>query len=525
MKILEEIKHYGKEGVYDSYQRIVPTIKDYEKITKTKMLQAIYNEYQDYHNIIDICTGRELKFLKQVLSGKVVSLTLEQLRDDNYVDEYLWEKRNLREKFLVCYDYDSTNLVVPEEILPLVQKAVKNVNWKEKDKKDKLNEFLVGFSKTMGSIIVDILLGLGTQVTGMSAEEVYKHICYDRVFNYYFFMIEEYIKSMNTKKLAVIDYDFFVDKKELDAQRKKFAMAGTRPVDLNIFRTIFYHDFDIHNAKIKKFLTELGDLQIFEGNVLWLVKKYAMLNKDRTPLKQAIQSIPVLKDEDLTSFFKALDEAMDEMPSGALNGFTPNEAKQKLQERQEREASKKKSYQKQKGACLTEKDTKLFYKLYFGLLDFTNQKYKIKQDYKIYKQLGLDPHELIDIINKFWSNKEQLIMEFKMANPYHFSKEELKIVDQFRKGIRDIYIIAKFELEYTGFLTQDKVYMVKGINDNLDNIISYKELPQAVFTTILPFKNVLIYDGIFSAFPIDLKNSYGKEIEEDYSRLMKYYHL
>ena len=123
--MLEEIKHYGKEGVYDSYQRIVPTIKDYEKITKTKMLQAIYNEYQDYHNIIDICTGRELKFLKQVLSGKVVSLTLEQLRDDNYVDEYLWEKRNLREKFLVCYDYDSMNLVVPEEILPLVQKAVK----------------------------------------------------------------------------------------------------------------------------------------------------------------------------------------------------------------------------------------------------------------------------------------------------------------------------------------------------------------------------------------------------------------
>ena len=34
-----------------------------------------------------------------------------------------------------------------------------------------------------------------------------------------------------------------------------------------------------------------------------------------------------LKIGDLTNFFKILDEAMDEMPSGVLNGFTPNEAK------------------------------------------------------------------------------------------------------------------------------------------------------------------------------------------------------
>ena len=53
-----------------------------------------------------------------------------------------------------------------------------------------------------------------------------------------------------------------------------------------------------------------------------------MLNIDRSLLKKSIQSVPTLQYHDLTNFFKIMDEAMNEMPSGALNGFTPNEAKE-----------------------------------------------------------------------------------------------------------------------------------------------------------------------------------------------------
>ena len=62
--MLEEIKYYKKEYVFDSYSRIVEDFKDYEKITKVNMLKAIFNVYSDYQNIIDICTTRELKYLK-----------------------------------------------------------------------------------------------------------------------------------------------------------------------------------------------------------------------------------------------------------------------------------------------------------------------------------------------------------------------------------------------------------------------------------------------------------------------------
>lgn len=41
-------------------------------------------------------------------------------------------------------------------------------------------------------------------------------------------------------------------------------------------------------------------------------------------------------------------------------------------------------------------------------------------------------------------------------------------------------MLAKFEKEYSALLTDDYVYMVKGLNSNLDKIFSYKDLSMFV---------------------------------------------
>ena len=40
--MIGEIKHFSKEAVYENYIRIVDYSKEYEKISKVKMLDAIY---------------------------------------------------------------------------------------------------------------------------------------------------------------------------------------------------------------------------------------------------------------------------------------------------------------------------------------------------------------------------------------------------------------------------------------------------------------------------------------------------
>ena len=74
-------------------------------------------------------------------------------------------------------------------------------------------------------------------------------------------------------------------------------------------------------------------------------------------------------------------------------------------------------------------------------------------------------------------------------------------------------------------MNKERTYMIKGINDNLDNVISYKNLPETVIMTILPFKDVLIYDGVIMNFGIKMGNDFEKIVNSELSRSIKFYHL
>lgn len=515
-KMYERINGYKKEYVYEQYSRIVENFKDYDRITKKKMLESVYKVYNDSNNIIDICTTRELKFLKMLLDEKS---SMNELLDDKYE----WERKMLRNKFLVQDDYDQ--VFIPNEIIDKVKFAIKNINWNITKKLDNLNEILVSYCKIQASALFNSVSAFGSAVTGIDEEYIKTHMLNNKLFNYYVLIYTKNFETIGNNILVCLYQDYCSIEEELDEERKKQGLAESLPIDLRIYKTLFYNDFDINNKIIKKFLDELKKLPFFWFSALDGIREFAVLNIDRTPLKRSIKNVPALKNYDLTEFFKILDEAMDEMPSGALNGFTPNQAKKLKIEIEKQKYEKERNYTKQQNACLSKQDAKLFYKIYFALLEFTNNKYKINTKLKIYKQLGINPYELKDIIDKFWENKDAIVVEFCMTNPYKFNKEELSIVSELKKGFRDLVIIAKYEKEYTAVMNKDKTYMIKGLNDNIDNIIYYQDLPQPVMTSIIPFKNVLVYDGLLMELGMKMGSGFEKVIDEEYSKSMKYYHL
>ena len=512
MQMLEEIKNCRKEWVYDNYVRIIEDAKDYEKITKVKMIDEVYKLYKDYHNIIDICTVRELKYLEMILNNSRPN------------DVYEWELKTLVNKFLIFFDIHG-KYSIPEEIKDSVKVALKNVDYKKHQKIDKLNEILVGYCKIQGTALLNVVAEIGVQLTNLSREYVYDHVLDNKLFNYYVYTILQDFDTIGEDIPVAVYFDYYDYIEDIDEQRKNQGLAGSRPIDIQEFKTIFYNDFNINNTKVKKLLDEIEVLPIFKDFVLETIRKYALLNLDRDDLKEAIQNIPILHNYDLTDFFKVLDEAMDEMPSGVLNGFTPNEAKKIKIEELKINKEKEEKYQKQVNACLSKEDADLFYKLYFGLLEYTNKIYKIKPNLKIYKCKRIDPHDLIDIVRKFWLNKDKLIDDFCKENPFKFNNEELDSIKEFKKGKRSFYIICEYQKEYTGIIDDEKVYMIKGITCNIDEVISYKDLPCPVETTLLPFKGVLIYDSILSSMSISFGSGMIKGLMEDYNKKIKYYHL
>lgn len=555
MKMLEEVKHLRKEFVYEQYTRIVPDFKDYEKITKTKMIEAIYKIYSDYNNIINICTTRELKYLRKVLNGKInkkinipEEFNLQNATDDELIEilkqsekikqqdkKIAWERKNLYDKFLIRFDYENDKEIIPEEIIDPVKQALKQVNWKEKEKIDELNEILVSYVKIQGSTLIVPLIQFVSAITDLEEEAVNHHIFTNKLTNYYLFIMKNDSDDY-TKNIPMVVYqDYLEYYDELNEQRKKYGMAAPRKIDIDSFKTIFYNDLDINNSKIKKFIQVLEkEIQGYQfDNIIQSIRICALLNENREPIKNYIKScferFPFYYSKVDFSMIEKLitlmDEAMDEMPSGALNGLTPNEAKKLKLEEASFKKKKIEKYQKQQEACLGEKESKLFYKLYFALLEFTNQKYKINPNYKIYKQHGINPQEITDIIDMFWKNKDLIILEFCIVNPYKFTKEEIKLLDGFKKGIHDSFVLVQYERDYTLLMKNGKIYMVKGLNDNIDNIITYDKLPCFVETSLIEFNGNIVYDGIISSFPVKFGMNFIKTVEKEYNESMKYYHL
>ncbi|UKI57084.1 MAG: hypothetical protein L6V81_06765 [Clostridium sp.] len=85
-----------------------------------------------------------------------------------------------------------------------------------------------------------------------------------------------------------------------------------------------------------------------------------MLDKEREPLVYFIQVISSSYNYDASNILELLDRAMDEMPSGVLNGLSRNQLLKLKQKKLEVEKDKLKNYKLQEDACLSKEDAKLF---------------------------------------------------------------------------------------------------------------------------------------------------------------------
>ena len=516
MKIFEETNRYRKEFVFDIYTRVIEDFKDYEKITKKQMIKKIYEVYANPKNILDICTYRELKYLKLYLE-----------KNKEYLNEkYDWERRTLSSKFLIDIKIALYNdIEIYEEAYESIKKALEIVNWQEVKRKTELNETLVSFCKIQGTFLEEPIIEIFSKLLQTDPNTIRDHIDNNRVFKFYVCKEQEYIESINRYMDILIFNDYYELQDALADKRAKQGVGQFPRLEKEDYKSLFYNPFNLNNKKIKKFYDALNKLPFFSSSAYKPIQEYALLNIDRKGLKKGIESVTALKDIDLTDFFELMDEAMDEMNSGALNGITPNELKEFNKIKKVSEINKNQRFVRQINARLNPKDVKLFYKLYFALLDYTNKKYKVCPEYDIKKYQGIDHNKTYQICQKLWENINHIIDDFCKENPYRFNKDERNLIKEFKNGIRSRFILFKFEKEYTPLMTDEKTYMIKGLTDNIDNIIPYESLPVMIETSIVPFKGYLIYDGLFGTMPIDFGPGFVNMASNQYDKQIKYYHM
>lgn len=502
-------KFINKPMVYDSYFRITGNDKDYDKITRKKMIGEIIDFYSDYKNIIDICTVRELNFLDYCLKNDV-----------SYLEEknYFFEIENLIKKLIIGYDNK-----VFDELVSVVEIALKNVDYKAKEKEEKDLAILVGYVKTMGNMLVEPFLEVASFLISKDREYVKKYINENKLFRFYVTFDSEYVESLDSELPILIYFDYYDMIDEINFQRMQQAIGATSKIDAQDYINIFYYDFNINDKVVGKFISLINKFK-YPSFILKTLKDTTLLNLDREFLIEQIYTY--IDDNKLADdIADMLEDAVDRIPSAALNGMTPLEYDEKIMELENFKEEQEKNYTPHKNACIGPKKAKEFYKLYFGLLEYTNKKYKINNNLKIYKTKGINPMDLNPITEKFWENKEKIINEFLMINPFKFNQEEIEKVKKFKDSIYKLFLIIGFDEEYTEFMDEDKIYMVKGVTSNVDEVIDYRSLPFPYHTALIMFEDKIIYDGVLAGMPISTGPEIAKQVNKEKEEKQKYYHL
>ncbi len=505
MDLKSEYIKLPKDDVYGIYLKIVYNFKSYGNVSRSKMLDEIIDEYNNNNNnklyLYHICTNKELEFLNYIKSNKLKPKDL---------DKYHWEIKTLNEKCI----FSLVNLDVFDEQRKNVDEALElwNQNKNKKENAKELAIFAVSFVKINGYLLTSALNSMLMSICDMSEEDANNFLGHP-LFHFYcgFQFQNEYDYDFKQEIAFYRDYYHFLD--EIEEKKKDYGISGKLNIDIRDIFDIFYYGFPIRNSKVKKMydLIKKKDCSDF---------LFCVIDEAR-----ALNSYSLLKVFFPDEEYNIIIEALFEMPHAALNGFTPSQYMNELDE-----AMKLDSYFDnipQNNAHLCKREADHYYKLYLALMDYVNKEKKIRPEIKkIYKQDGIDVNKLKDIDEYLWSHKE-MIDDFIKNNNYNFTEEELKEVAEFKNAVTSkFFVITGFEREYTNILSQDgKLYMVKGLRTDIDKMTNKDELPQVVSTTLLMFNGKIVFNGFLIRASIDLGNEFRRSVIRKLENAITYYHL
>lgn len=167
---------------------------------------------------------------------------------------------------------------------------------------------------------------------------------------------------------------------------------------------------------------------------------------------------------------------------------------------------------------LSTEDSDLFYDLWFPLLNYVNKELKvIPQMGKIYRGKYLNPVLMIKIAAALWDNV-RLIDEYLAKHGDKISEENRGIIMGWKRRIAGKFILERHLSTGSVFLslqTKD-VYLVKGIISSWKEMLPNFRPPIALDAVLIPFKNVIITDGLVSPYDVMFGKNYEITWKEMY---------
>ena len=168
---------------------------------------------------------------------------------------------------------------------------------------------------------------------------------------------------------------------------------------------------------------------------------------------------------------------------------------------------------------LTPHDTGLFFKLHRTLMFFVNQRLKaVPVDPASPDEFAaLAPEVRLKVRDAFLKHTD-LLQSFVDENPAHLSGDELGIVRSWQHLVHGKFYVLRALKNYTVFLSsgsQPVAYGVLALAEPFEHLIG-PYLPVLTETLLLPFKGVIVYDGLMSSYNISFGGGIRRSLNESF---------
>lgn len=167
-------------------------------------------------------------------------------------------------------------------------------------------------------------------------------------------------------------------------------------------------------------------------------------------------------------------------------------------------------------------DIDRIYKLYLGLCNFVNNKYKIVKNAKFDRHGYIDPQQVRQVSERLWENGE-LIAEYIKKNPDKLNLADLDALHKWKSNHLGPFTLMEYVekdgVEYAVFCDGAYAYMVPGISNDISEVVNRTDLPTYVNTTLLPYKDRIIYETFIQSYPVKLGENILNRLDLEYKAI------
>lgn len=173
---------------------------------------------------------------------------------------------------------------------------------------------------------------------------------------------------------------------------------------------------------------------------------------------------------------------------------------------------------------LTQTEVQQFFKLHRSLMFFVNQQLQVLPDrIETANDYAQQPTGARIKVHKAFLDEIDLIEKFIGDNPAGLSEDELEIVHSWRHLVTGKFFIFRYLRKYTVFLSskdQPIAYGVYALTEPFEDLVG-PYLPVMTQTTLLPFRDKIVYDSILNSYRISFGAGIRRNLKEDYETAKK----